>query len=100
MRVAKPGEQIFDAHGRPEAYISVEHGDGRSAAAAGWHAYEEGESARLVSEIRTYLGRGPVEESGLVESQRTLAPWFALAALALAAALVFPALRAGFPARA
>ncbi len=56
--------------------------------------------ARLVAEIRSYLGEGPVGESGLVESQRSLAPLFALAALALAAALVLPALRAGILARA
>ncbi len=100
VRVAAPGEQIFDASGRPNAYVSVSTVSVEGLRRARWHAFEEGESERLVSEIRTYLGRGPVEESGLVESQRTLAPWFALAALTLAAALVFPALRAGFPARA
>jgi hypothetical protein len=100
VRVAAPGEQIFDASGRPNAYVSVSTVSVEGLRRARWHAFEEGESRRLVSEIRTYLGQGPVEASGLVESQRTLAPWFALAALALSAVLVFPALRAGFPARA
>jgi hypothetical protein len=100
VRVAAPGEQIFDASGRPNAYVSVSTVSVAGLRQARWHAFEEGESTRLVSEIRTYLGQGPVEASGLVESQRTLAPWFALAALALSAVLVLPALRAGFPARA
>ena len=100
VRVAAPSEQIFDASGRPNAYVSVSTVSVEGLRRARWHAFEEGESARLVSEIRTYLGRGPVEASGLVESQRTLAPWFALAALVLSAVLVFPAVRAGFPARA
>ena len=100
VRVAAPGEQIFDASGRPNAYVSVSTVSVEGLRRARWHAFEEGESRRLVSEIRTYLGQGPVEASGLVESQRTLAPCLALAALALSAVLVLPALRAGFPARA
>ena len=67
---------------------------------AQWHAFEEGEPARLVSEIRTYLGSGAVGASGLVESQRNLAPLFAFGALLITAALVLPGLRAGFLARA
>ena len=87
---------------RPPVRLRLrEHGDGRTVSAArSWHAFEENEAARLVTEIRSYLGRGPVGESGLVESQRNLAPWLALAALALTAALVLPALRAGLLARA
>ena len=100
VRVAAPGEQIFDAAGRPNAYVSVSTVSVDGLRRAHWHAFEETESARLVSEIRSYLGPGPMRGSGLVESQRNLAPWFALAALALTAALVFPALRAGLPAQA
>ena len=94
VRVAAPGERIFDAAGRPNAYVSESTVTVDGLRRARWHAFEEDESARLVAEIRSYLGRGPVEASGLVESQRSLAPWLALAALALTAALVFPALRA------
>lgn len=100
VRVAAPGEQIFDSAGRPNAYVSVSTVSVDGLRRARWHAFEENESARLVSEIRDFLGQGPVGASGLVESQRNLAPWFALAALALTAALVSPALRAGLPARA
>ena len=100
VRVAAPGERIFDAAGRPNAYVSESTVTIEGLRRAGWHAFEEDESARLVTEIRSYLGRGPVEASGLVASQRSLAPWLALAALALTAALVFPALRAGLPAQA
>ena len=67
---------------------------------ARWHAYEENEAGRLVTEIRSYLGRGATSETGLVEAQRNLAPLLALAALGVAAALVLPALRAGLLARA
>ena len=97
VRVAAPGERIFDAAGRPNAYVSESTVTIDGLRRAGWHAFEEDESARLVTEIRSYLGRGPVGASGLVESQRSLAPWLALAALALTAALVFPALRTGAP---
>lgn len=100
VRVAAPGERIFDAAGRPNAYVPESTVTVDGLRRARWHAFEENESARLVTEIRAYLGRGPVEASGLVESQRNLAPWLALAALALTGALVFPALRTGLTARA
>ncbi len=100
VRVAAPGERIFDAAGRPNAYVSESTVTTDALRRARWHAFEEDESARLVTEIRAYLGRGPVGASGLVESQRSLAPWLALVAVALTAALVFPALRTALPARA
>jgi hypothetical protein len=100
VRVAAPGERIFDTAGRPNAYVSVSTVTVDALRRAHWHAFEENETARLVTEIRSYLGEGPVGESGLVESQRDLAPLFALAALAITAALVLPALRAGLLARA
>jgi hypothetical protein len=100
VRVAAPGERIFDAAGRPNAYISESTVTVAALRRAHWHAFEENETARLVSEIRSYLGKGPVGASGLVESQRNLAPLFALAALALTVALMLPALRAGLLARA
>ena len=100
VRVAAPGERIFDATGRPLAYVSVSTVTVDGLRRANWHAYEEDESARLVSEIRSYLGQGAMSGSGLVESQRNLAPLFALAALGVAAALVLPSLRAGLLARA
>jgi len=100
VRIAAPGERIFDAAGRPNAYVSVSTVSVDTLRRAGWHAFEEGERARLVAEIRTYLGVGTVGASGLVESQRNLAPWLAVVALALTAALVLPALTGGFPAAA
>ena len=100
VRVAAPGERIFDRTGRAYAYVSVSTVTVDALRRANWHAFEEDEPSRLVSEIRTYLGDGPVAKSGLVESQRNLAPLLALAALALAVALVLPALRAGLLARA
>jgi hypothetical protein len=100
VRVAAPGERIFEASGRPNTYVSVSTVSVDELRRARWHAFEENERARLIAELRTYLGRGPVGASGLVESQRDLASWFALAAMALATALVFPALRSGLPAAA
>ena len=95
VRVAAPGERIFDRSGHPFAYVSVSTVTVAALRRADWHAFEESEAGRLVAEIRSYLGRGPVVESGLVESQRSLAPALALAALLLTAVLVLPALRAG-----
>ena len=67
---------------------------------AGWAAFEEQEPAPLVAAIRDHLGTGPVGRSGRVESQQNLAPYTALAALALAALLLVPALAAAIPLRA
>jgi hypothetical protein len=100
VRVAVPGERIFDSAGRPNAYVSESTVTVDALRRAKWHAFEEGEPKRLVSEIRAYLGDGPVGASGVVESQHSLAPLFALAALAITAALVLPGLRAGLLARA
>lgn len=100
VRIAAPGERIFKPSGRPYSYVSVSTVSVPQLRRAHWHAFEENETGRLVHEIRSYLGQGPVGKSGLVESQRSLAPLFALAALALTALLVLPALRAGFLARA
>ena len=100
VRVATPGEQIFDGAGRPSAYVSVSTVTVPALRRAHWHAFEENETARLVTDVRSYLGEGPVGTSGRIEAQRNLAPLFALVALALTAALALPALRAGFLARA
>ena len=100
VRVAAPGERIFTPAGRPYDYSSVSTVTVDALRRAGWHAYEEGERGRLVAEARSYLGAGPVGKSGLVESQRSLAPLFAVAALVVAIALLVPALRAGLLARA
>jgi hypothetical protein len=100
VRVAAPGEKIFDTAGRPNAYVSVSTVTVAALRRENWHAFEESDSARLVTEIRSYLGQGPVRESGVVDSQRNLAPLFALVALVITAALVLPALRAGLLARA
>ena len=100
VRVAAPGERIFDPSGRPYAYASVSTVPVAALRRAGWHAFDENEAPRLVAGIRSYLGRGPIRPSGRIESQRSLAPVLALAGLVVAAALVLPALRAGLLARA
>ena len=100
VRVAAPGERVFDSAGRPFAYVSESTVTVDGLRRARWHAYEENEPRRLVTDIRSYLGEGTTSETGLVESQRDLAPLLALAALGVAAALLIPALRAGLLARA
>ena len=60
VRVAAPGERIFDPSGRPYAYASVSTVPVAALRRAGWHAFDENEAARLVAEIRSYLGRGPI----------------------------------------
>jgi len=99
VRVARPGERIFDAQGRPEAYTSVSTVSVAALRAAGWHAYEENEPGRLVTDVRAYLGNGATRPSGIVESQRTLAPALALLALLVTLALTAPTLRAGLATR-
>lgn len=100
VRVARPGERVFTASGRPYAYVPASTVSVAALRRAGWHAYEEDERSRLISELRSSLGSGPVHASGVVESQRDLAPLLAFASLVLASALVLPALRAGLLARA
>lgn len=93
VRVAKPGEAVFGRDGRPLAYRPNSTVAVTALRRAGWHAYEETEGRRAIGEIRSYLGGGPVAGNGLVESERPLAPYLALAALVLTALLVLPALR-------
>jgi hypothetical protein len=100
VRVAAPGERIYNKAGRPYSYVSVSTVTVDGLRRAHWHAFEENQTAQLVSSIRSYLGHGPVGKSGRVETQRNLAPLLGLAALALTALLTFPALRAGLLARA
>ena len=100
VRTARPGERIFDAKGRPYDYVSVSTVSVAGLREAHWQAFEENEPRRLVAAIRSYLGDGPTAGSGLVEAQRSLAPLTALLAFAIGGALLVPALRAGFLARA
>ena len=100
VRVARPGERVFDSHGRPYAYRSISTITVAGLRSAGWHAFEERQRVQLVTAIRGYLGSGPVGGGGLVESQQSLAPYTALAALVLTALLLVPAFSAAFPARA
>jgi len=99
VRVAEPGERIFDRQGRPEAYTSVSTVSVGALRSAGWHAYEETEPGRLVADVRSYLGAGTTRPSGVVESQRNLAPLLALLALLVAVALTAPTLYSGLTAR-
>jgi hypothetical protein len=95
VRVAVPGEQILDAAGRPESYRSVSTLAVISLRQAGWKAYEERHIDRTISDLQRYLGTGPTRPSGVVEAQRSLAPFLALAALAAVLALTAPSLLAG-----
>jgi hypothetical protein len=99
VRVAAPGERIFDANGRAESYRSTSTLAVSSLRTAGWHAYEESQIDRAIREIRAYAGAGPTRPSGVIESQRNLAPLLALGALALVALLTVPSLLAGLSSR-
>jgi hypothetical protein len=99
VRVARPGERVFDASGRPYAYRSISTVTVAGLRDANWHAFEERDKTQLVASIRDYLGAGPVSGSGLVESEQNLAPYTALASLVLAVLLLAPALAAAIPAR-
>jgi len=99
VRVAQPGERIFDRNGQPEGYTSVSTVSVAALRSAGWHAYEESQPARLIRDIRSYLAAGAMRPSGVVDSQRNLAPLLALLALLAAVALTVPSLHAGLTAR-
>jgi hypothetical protein len=99
LRVAQPGEQIFDSQGRPASYTSVSTVTVGSLRAAGWHAYEEGQIGQAIADLRGYLGEAPTVPSGLVESRRNLAWLPALVALLVVVVLTLPGLRATLPAR-
>jgi hypothetical protein len=95
IRVAAPGEQIFDKEGRAASYRSVSTVTVGSLRAAGWHAYEEGQTRQVIAGIRTYLGNGATHRSGIVETQYSLARVTALGALLLVLGLSLPSLYAG-----
>jgi hypothetical protein len=95
IRVASPGERVFGADGRIEPYRPTSTLAVRSLRAAGWSAYEEGETAPAVRDIERYLGQGPTAPSGVIETQRPLATATGLAALAMTVLLVAPSLLAG-----
>jgi hypothetical protein len=99
VRVARPGERVFDPSGRPYAYRSISTVTVGGLRNAGWHAFEEGQRAQLVAGIGNYLGDGPVGGGGVVESQQNLAPYAAVVALVLSALLFLPALSAAIPMR-
>ena len=93
VRVAKPGEAVFNRDGRPLTYRPNSTVAVGALRRSGWHAFEETEAPRAISEIRDYLGVGPVTPNGLVESQHNLAVYLAVAVLALTGILVLPPLR-------
>lgn len=92
VRVAAAGEQIFDAQGRALAYRPASTVSVAQLRAAGWHAFEESQSQRTISEIKGYLGVGAMQENGLIESEKSIAMYVALVALLLVAALTVPGL--------
>lgn len=93
VRVAVAGESIFAANGRPLAYHPASTVSVAQLRRAGWHAFEEREATGAISAIREYLGTGEMQANGLVESERSVAVYVALLALALVAALTIPVLR-------
>jgi hypothetical protein len=93
VRVARPGEAVFGQRGRPLAYRPESTVSVSELRAAGWHAFEEGASSAAITEIRGYLGNGPLERNGVVESERSLALPLGLVALALTLGLTLPAVR-------
>ncbi|HEY7380687.1 MAG TPA: hypothetical protein VH572_05715 [Gaiella sp.] len=95
VRVAVPGEQVFDASGRPEAYRSVSTLAVNSLRRVGWHAYEERQIDRVISDVTGYLAEGPTRPSGVVEAQRALAPFLSVAVFVMVLTLVAPSLGAG-----
>jgi hypothetical protein len=93
VRVAAAGEQIFDQKGQPLSYRSVSTVSVAQLRRAGWHAFEENQAQRAVSEIQAYLGTGVMRGNGLIQSQRNITMYLALLVLALVAALTVPGLR-------
>ena len=59
VRVARPGERVFDPSGRPYAYRSVSTVTVADLRSAGWQAFEERQPAPLVAAIRRLPRRRP-----------------------------------------
>ncbi len=100
VQISSPGEDVFDADGKPEAAY---HPDGSGAVAlaglaraAKGESFGEGELGRAAAAVRTALGTGPTKEEGFVLSTTTLAPWAALAALVPLLFLVWSRRRPSF----
>jgi hypothetical protein len=93
VRVAAVGEAIFAANGRPLDYRATSTVSVSELRQAGWHAYEERQALRVISEVRGYLGEGEMRENGLVESERSIAMYVAVLAFVLVGALTIPTLR-------
>jgi hypothetical protein len=93
VRVAAAGEQIFDEKGRALAYRPTSTVTVAQLRRAGWHAFQENQGQRVVSEVMAYLGTGAMRGNGLIQSQRNVAMYVALLALLLVSALTVPGLR-------
>ncbi len=94
VRVARPGETVFGADGKPLAYRPASTVSVEALREAGWNAFEEERSAAAIPAIRAYLGDGPLEARGAIQSERSMLVLVALVAAALVAGLTVPALRA------
>ena len=85
VHVGSPGEAVFGTDGRPENGYHADPGSGVGLAtlaeATGGHVVQAGSIGAAARLARTALGDGPTRREGLTERTRTLAPWFALAAL-------------------
>ena len=99
VRIAAPGERIYDDRGRAVPYRSTSTLAVSLLRRAGWRAYEEGQVDRAVDDLRSYLGTGPTRPSSVVMAQRALAPLTGLAALFVVALLALPGLLAGLGSR-
>ncbi len=95
VRIAAPGERVYDARARAEPYRPSSTLAVSTLRRAGWHAYEEHELAQLLTDLHGHLGSGPTRPSGVVLTQRNLAHITGLAALAAAAVLIASSLLAG-----
>lgn len=98
VRIAQPGESIFDADGRRETSYRPDPASGALtngvAAALGGNAYDEGDLTAAERRLRELAGDGPTRVlPGATSSRRPLAPYLA----ALAALLVATAFTTGAP---
>ncbi len=93
VRVARPGETVFGAGGKPLDYRPASTVSVGALREAGWHAFEEEQSAAAIPAIRAYLGDGPLEAKGAIQSERSIVFLLALASAVVVAGLTVPALR-------
>lgn len=82
VRFWQKDERIFRADGKAESYHATQPNELRALRGAGWQAYPESQFRAVVDAVRRAVGSGPLVKAAVERRQVSIAPAFALAAVA------------------